>query len=170
MQLTVVVPEHLIREAPVAYAMLRQAPRVWTEREGETVLCACAFPDLPGQVSAAVQLLAELVQLREVRAWIGDQPVRSLTKLWSTALCYRTSLREPDARAYCSRQATRVGGEAGCARGTCEVRCPFICVRCLQVVREQGAMPAPDQWRAIARQAEVDWCPNLDLPPPGSTG
>jgi hypothetical protein len=38
-------------------------------------------------------------------------------------------------------------------------------MRCLQVVREIGASPVCAQLKAIAIQAEAEWCPNLKMPP-----
>jgi hypothetical protein len=96
-----------------------------------------------------------------VRATINRREIANLTKFWSALICYRESLWEENPQTHCARQANRVGDEAGCPVRTCHARCPFICARCLQVVREQGAVQVAEQLRQIAERAEVDWCPNL---------
>jgi hypothetical protein len=103
-------------------------------------------------------------ELPDVQVSINDRPVESLTKCLSVLRCYHESLTELDLQAHCARQVTRIGDVGSCPDRACVSHCQFICMRCLEVVREIGAPPVRAQLKAIAIQAEVEWCPNLRMP------
>ena len=164
MRLSVSIPETKAANFSAARILAQLAPVFEIAGEGEARTFLASYPDLPKDLDLAVRLIGEIISLPNVQATINSRPVASLSKFWSALLCYRDSLGEHDKQAYCARQADRVGEAAGCPAWTCQARCPFICTRCLQVVRREGAPPVSDQLKAIAVLAEVDWCPNLRLP------
>ena len=166
MYLTVWLPESAVVAAPAALAAARFAPifhRI-DKGEGGAKAYLAVFADLPVGLDVALRLIGEIVDLPDVRMGINGRRVVSVTKFWNALLCYRDSLWEQDKEDYCARQADRVGEAAGCPVWTCQARCQFICACCFQVVRKSGAPPVADQLREIALQAEVEWCPNLQLP------
>jgi len=110
------------------------------------------------------RLIGAASELPDVQASIDERPVKSLMKFLSALRCYRESLVELDPQAHCTRQAARIGDAGSCPDRACVAHCQFICMRCLQVVREIGAPPIRSQLKAIAIQAEVEWCPNLRMP------
>jgi hypothetical protein len=165
MQLTVRIPESDTERCPTARILAMLAPDFHTEGEGRERVYVAAFADLTADLDPAARLIGEAINLAGLRVTVDGRPVGNLTKFWSALLCYRDSLREPDPRAYCARLATRLSSLSGCPDRACVSHCQFICTRCLGVARETGAPPISIQLREIAMQAEVDWCPNLILPP-----
>jgi hypothetical protein len=123
------------------------------------------FADVSQALDLAVWLIGEVINLPGAHATINGRRIRNLNLFWSALLCYRDSLHAPDPAAYCAQLSTRLGDLSGCPDRGCVSHCQFICTRCLGVARETGAPPISTQLRAIAAQAEVDWCPNLTLPP-----
>jgi hypothetical protein len=110
------------------------------------------------------RLIEAAAELPDVKVSIDDRPVESLTKFLSVLRCYRESLIELDPRAHCARQVARIGDVGSCLDRACVSHCQFICMRCIQVVLVIGAPPIRAQLKAIAIQAEVEWCPNLRMP------
>ncbi len=160
--LTVRIPETEEALLSAALPLAHLAPCYQLiEAEGATRAHVAHFPDLSSEIYQAARLIGEVLSLPRVSVTINARSVVNLSKFLSTLLCYGESLGEQDKEAYCARQADRVGEAAGCPVWTCHVRCPFICARCLQVVRNAGATPVEEQLKAIAVLAEVDWCPNL---------
>jgi hypothetical protein len=159
--LSVWIPASATASCPSAPLLARLAPVFRTEGEGELLAYIANYPALPQHLESAVRLVGEVVNLPAVRLWINGRRVGSLTKFWSALLCYADSLREPDPRAYCLRKSARLSDVSGCPAETCVSHCQFICTRCLAVTRETEAPPVSVQLRAIALQAEVEWCPNL---------
>lgn len=164
MGLTVWIPESRASAFPSLLGSARSAPVFRHVSDGTTASYVAAFPDLPQSLDVAVRLLGETVNCPDVQVTVNGRRVANLIKFWSALICYRDSLAEGNPFAYCSRQAARVSEEAGCPDQACLSHCPFICTRCLQVVRESGAPPVKTQVRDIAVRAEVEWCPNLRLP------
>jgi hypothetical protein len=119
------------------------------------------FPDLSLSFDLVERLIDAAVELPGVQVSIDERPVESLMKFLSVLRCYRESLTELDPQAHCARQAARISDVGSCPDRACVSHCQFICMRCLQVVREIGAPPVRAQLKAIAIQAEVEWCPNL---------
>ena len=121
------------------------------------------FPDLSLSFDLVERLIEAAAELPDVHVSIDERPIESLMKFLSVLRCYRESLAELDSQAYCARQAARIGDVGSCPDRACVSHCQFICMRCLQVVREIGAPPIRAQLKAIAIQAEVEWCPNLRM-------
>jgi hypothetical protein len=121
------------------------------------------FPDLSLSFDLVERLIEAAAELPDVEVSIDERPVKSLTKFLSALRCYRESLAEIEPLAHCARQAARIGDVGSCPDRACVAHCQFICMRCLQVVREIGAPPICAQLKAIAVQAEVEWCPNLRM-------
>lgn len=167
MHLQVRIPESETAAAPVARILARLAPDFHAEGEGKALAHVATFPNLPDYLDVAVRLIGEAINLPGVQMTVNARPVVNPTKFWSAPLCYRDSLAELDPKAYCARLSARLGSVSGCPDRTCVSHCQFICTRCFGVVRETGAPPVSAQLREIAQQAEVEWCPNLKLPPSG---
>lgn len=165
MDLSIWIPESDDMAAQAALSLARQAPacRILTGQGARRTHLA-VFADLPRSLDLAVRLFGEAINLPAVRATINGRPVENLTKFWTALICYHESLGEQDPQAYCLRRTGRLGKIDGCPDRACLTHCQFICTRCLQIVRESGALPASAQLQTIARQAEVEWCPNLTLP------
>ena len=163
--LTVRIPETEEALLSAALPLAHLAPRYQLiGREGALRVHVAHFPDLPSEIYQAARLIGEVLSLPQVSVTVNSRSVVNLSKFLSALLCYGESLGEQDKGAYCARQADRIGEAAGCPVWTCQARCPFICARCLQLVRNAGAPPVEEQLKTIAVLAEVDWCPNLKLP------
>lgn len=164
MRLLVRVPEADVLAQPALLRLIRAASSKTNDDDGAREYVA-TLEDFPAMVDLAVRLVEEVGRIGNARVTMNDRPVANLTKLTSTLLCYRDSLLASDPRAYCARQAARVGDAGGCPdqNQTCVSQCQFICARCFQVAREKGMPPVAEQLRDIAVQAEVEWCPNLRL-------
>jgi hypothetical protein len=165
MRLTVGVPESEAAATPAILRLIRAASAWQVEAEEEGPVYVAVFDEFPRSLDPVIQLLDAASDLSRVQVSIDGRQVANVTELWSVLLCYQESLGEQNKEAYCARRAGQVGEAAGCPVRTCVVRCPFICARCFQVVRERGGLPMIEQLRHIAIQAEVEWCPNLRLPP-----
>jgi len=163
MHLSVRIPQPQAEASPAILSLVRAAP-IHVEGEGKAKAYVATFANLPQSLDLAVRLIGEAVNLPDALVTIDGRQVANLTRFWSVLICYRDSLTEPDAEAYCLRRSARVSDVSGCPDRTCLSHCQFICTRCLQLVHESGAPPVSAQLLAIARQAEVDWCPNLRLP------
>lgn len=163
MHLSVRISQPKVEASPAILNLVRAAP-IHVEGEGKAKAYVATFANLPHSLDLAVRLIGEVVDLPDALVVMNGRRVANLTRFWSVLICYRDSLREPDPEAYCLRRSARVSDVSGCPDRTCLSHCQFICTRCLQVIRESGAPPVSAQLLAIARQAEVDWCPNLRLP------
>ena len=148
---------------PLVLSLARSAPVFRTETEGRTPAYLAIFPDLSLSFDLVERLIEAAVELPSAQVSINERPVESLTKFLSVLRCYQESLAELDPQAYCARQAARIGDVGSCPDRACVSHCQFICMRCIQVVREIGAPPVHAQLKAIAIQAEVEWCPNLRM-------
>lgn len=164
MRLALRIPQSESETLPLVLSLARSAPVFRTETEGRTSAYLAIFTDLSLSLDLVERLIGAASELPDVQVSIDERPVKSLTKLLSALRCYRESLAELDSQAYCARQAARVDDVGSCPDRACVSHCQFICMRCLQVVREIGAAPVRAQLKAIAIQAEVEWCPNLKLP------
>lgn len=165
MRLNLWLPEKELREVPAALNLARVAPvfRQAMSDAGERGYVA-EFSDMLESLHVVVLLIEHAVKLTRVRITVNDRPVARPIQFWSALLCYWESLAETDPRAYCLRRSARLSDVSGCPNQACLSHCQFICTRCLGVVHERGAPPVGIQLLDIARQAEVDWCPNLKLP------
>jgi hypothetical protein len=159
--LTISIPEAQLIEAPAVLRLIRMATACEVEADERGPLYVALFDDFPQSVDLVARLIEAADDLRDVCITVDARPVVSRTKFYNTLLCYRDSLMASDPSAYCAGKAARIGDAGGCPDRACVSHCQFICTRCFQVTREQGMAPVMDQLRAIAVQAEVDWCPNL---------
>ena len=167
MRLTIAIPEAQAVEAPAVLRLIRMAPACDVEAQEQGPAYVARFDDFPQSVDLVARLVEGACDLRDVLITVDARPVLSRTKFYNALLCYRESVNVPDPEAYCARQASRVGEAGGCPDRACVSHCQFICSRCLGVARERGAPPISVQLWEIARQAEVDWCPNLRIPKSG---
>ncbi len=164
MRLTLRIPQSESEALPLVLGLARSAPTFRSETEGRTPAYMAIFPDLSLSFDLVERLIGAAAELPDVQMSIDERPVESLTKFLSVLRCYHESLAELDPQAHCARQAAKIGDAASCPDRDCVSHCQFICTRCLQVVREIGAPPIHAQLKAIAKQAEVEWCPNLRMP------
>jgi len=164
MRLALRIPQSESETLPLVLSLARSAPVFRTETEGRTPAYLAIFPDLSLSFDLVERLIGAASELPDVQVSIDERPVNSLMKFLSALRCYRESLSELDPLAHCARQAARIGDAGSCPDRACVSHCQFICTRCLQVVREIGAPPVRAQLKAIAIQAEVEWCPNLRMP------
>jgi hypothetical protein len=164
MRLALRIPQSESETLPLVLSLARSAPVFRTETEGRTPAYLAIFPDLSLSFDRVERLIGAASELSDVQVSMDERPVNSLTKFLSALRCYRESLAELDPLAHCARQAARIGDAGSCPDRACVSHCQFICTRCLQVVREIGAPPIRSQLKAIAIQAEVEWCPNLRMP------
>ena len=164
MRLALRIPQSESETLPLVLSLARSAPVFRTETEGRTPAYMAIFLDLSLSFDLVERLIGAASELPDVQVSIDERPVNSLTKFLSALRCYRESLAELDPLAHCARQAARIGDAGSCPDRACVSHCQFICTRCLQVVREIGAPPIRSQLKAIAIQAEVEWCPNLRMP------
>jgi hypothetical protein len=164
MRLALRVPNSKSESLPLVLSLYRSAPMFRIETGDRTMAYVAIFPDLSLSFDLVERLIEAAAELPDVHVLIDERPVESLTKFLSVLRCYRESLIELDPHTHCARQVARIGDVGSCPDRACVSHCQFICMRCLQVVREIGAPPVCAQLKAIAIQAEVDWCPNLRLP------
>lgn len=164
MRLALRIPQSESETLPLVLSLARSAPMFRTEMEGRTPAYTAIFPDLSLSFDLVERLIGAAAELPDVRVAIDERPIKGLTKFLNALRCYRESLADLDPQAHCARQAARIGDAGSCPHRACVSHCQFICMRCLQVVQEIGALPIRSQWKAIAIQAEVEWCPNLKLP------
>lgn len=163
MRLSIAIPEAQILEAPAVLQLIRKARTSDIEADDQGPTYVAYFEDLLQSVDVVAQLIWETADPYGIRITIDGRPVESPVKFYNALLCYRESLGAPDAAVYCAQQAARVGDAGECPDRACLSHCQFICSRCVGVSRERGAPPISVQLQGIARQAEVDWCPNLRL-------
>ena len=164
MRLVLRIPQSESETLPLVLSVARSAPMFRTETEGRTPTYVAIFPDLSLSFDLVERLIGAAAELPDVQVSIDERPIKGLTKFLSALRCYRESLADLNPQAHCARQAARIGDAGSCPDRACVSHCQFICTRCLQVVREIGAPSIRAQLKAIAIQAEVEWCPNLRMP------
>ncbi len=163
MRLTLRIPQSESETLPLVLSLARSAPKFQTETEGRSPVYLTTFPDLSLSFDLVERLIGAASELPDVQVSIDGRLVEGLTKFLNVLRCYRESLAVLDPQGHCASRAARVGEAGGCPDRTCVSHCQFICSRCLGVAREPGAPSISVQLREIARQAEVDWCPNLRM-------
>jgi len=161
-RLSIAIPEAQVVDAPALLRRIRMAQVSDIEADDDQgpTYVAC-FEDFPQSVDVVAQLIWESADPNGIRITIDGRPVASPVKFYNALLCYRESLGAPDAAAYCAQQAARVGDAGECPDRACLSHCQFICSRCVGLLRDRDAPPISTQLLELARQAEVDWCPNL---------
>lgn len=163
MRLVLRIPQSESETLPLVLSLARSAPKFRLETDGRSPAYMAIFPDLSLSFDLVERLIVAASELPDIQGSIDGRPVEGLTKFLNVLRCYRESLAVLDPQAHCASRAARVGDVGGCPDRTCVSHCQFICSRCLGVARELGAPPISVQLREIARQAEVDWCPNLRM-------
>lgn len=163
MHLALRIPQSESETLPLVLSLARSAPMFRIEMEGRTPAYTAIFPNLSLSFDLVERLIGAAAELPDVQVSIDERPVEGLTKFLNVVRCYRESLTDLDPQSYCARQAARIGDAGSCPDRACVSHCQFICSRCLGVAHERGAPPIAVQLREIARQAEVDWCPNLRI-------
>ena len=164
MRLALQIPHSKSEALPLVLSLCRSAPMFRTETEGRISMSTAIFPDLSLSFDLVERLIEAAAELPDVQVSIDDRPIESLTKFLSVLRCYREIFTELDPQTHCARQVARIGDVGICPDRSCVSHCQFICMRCLQVVREIDAPPVRAQLKTIAIQAEVEWCPNLRMP------
>jgi hypothetical protein len=164
-RLTIAIPEARLLEAPAVLRLIRMAQSSDMEADDQGPAYVACFEDLPQSVDVIAQLIWESADPNGIRISIDGRSIASPVKFYNALLCYRESLGAPDAAAYCAQRAERVGDAGECPDRMCLSHCQFMCSRCVGLARERGAPPISVQLQGqgIARQAEVDWCPNLRI-------
>ena len=169
MRLSIAIPEAQLLEAPAVLQLIRKAQAFDMEADDDQGPTYVAyFEDFPQSVDVVAQLIWESADPNGVRITVDGRPVASPVKFYNALLCYRESLGAPDPAAYCAQQTAQVAEAGECPDRACLSHCPFMCSRCVGVSRERGALPILVQLQGIARQAEVDWCPNLRIAKPNA--
>lgn len=163
MRLTIAIPEAQLVQAPAALRLIRMAQASDMEADDQGPAYVACFEDFPQSVDVITHLIWESADPNGIHITIDGRPVVSPIKFYNTLLCYQESLGAPDPAVYCAEQAARVGDAGECPDRTCLSHCQFMCSRCVGVSRKPGAPATSLQLQRIARQAEVDWCPNLRI-------
>ena len=157
----VVIPESEAEALSQALILARKAPILETRRDGQGSTQTAIFPDLDASLATVVPLIGELTNVPGARVTINEREVSSLNRFWTALLCYRESLAEPNPHDHCLRFSARLNEFGGCPDQTCLSPCQFLCTRCIGLTTGKGGRSLESQLRDLARQAEVDWCPNL---------
>jgi len=139
------------------------APACEVEAGEEGPTYVAFFDDFPTSADRVARLIEEAWDLREVRMTLDGRSIGSRINFYVVLLCYCQSLNAPDQVTYCLQQSAKVGPDRGCTDRSCVSHCQFMCSRCIGLSRYRRARPIPLQLAEIARQAEVDWCPNLRI-------
>ncbi|NGZ08030.1 MAG: hypothetical protein CV088_01410 [Nitrospira sp. LK70] len=168
MRLSIAIPEAQVVEAPALLRLVRMAPTCDVEAGEQGVLYIALFEDFPKSAELVVRLIEKAWDLRDVLIRLDGRSVRSRINFYVALLCYRRSLDAPDPVAHCLRQSAKVRPDGGCPDRSCLSNCQFICSRCAGVSRGRHTGPVPMQLMELARNAEVDWCPNLRIEKSGA--
>lgn len=163
MRLTIAIPESHLVAAPAVLRLIRMAQASDMEADDQGPSYVARFEDFPQSADVVACLIEWVWDLQDIRITVDGRSVVSPVKFYNALLCYQESLGAPDTAAYCAQQAAKVGDAGACPDRACLFHCQFICSRCLGLARERGAPPISVQLQGIARQAEVDWCPNLRI-------
>ena len=163
LRLSVAVPESDTEAFLTAIGLARRAPIFETFGTGAERSYRATFTDVIQSLDVVIRLVGELSWCQGAHATINDRKVMSLTRFWSALICYQESLEEQNPLDHCLRQSARVSDVSGCPDRSCVTHCQFICTRCLELAVESGSPPIATQLWAMARRAEMDWCPNLNF-------
>ncbi len=163
MHLSIAIPEAQAVDAPTLLKLIRMAPACDAEADEQGAEYVAFFEDFPASVGIVARLIEEAWDLRDVQITLEGRPVVSRINFYAALRCYQESLGAPDAKAYCLQQAEKVGADRGCPEQSCQSHCRFICSRYVGLSRDRGAPPIASQLLEMARRAEVDWCPNLQI-------
>ena len=162
-RLSIAIPEAQALEAPALLRLVRMAPACEIEAGEQGALYVALFDDFPTSAEIVARVIEEAWDLRNVHITVDGRPVLRRINFYIALLCYRKSLDAPDAAAYCRKRSAEIDADRGCPDRSCVSHCQFICSRCVGLARDRGGTAMFAQLQEIARQAEVDWCPNLRI-------
>ncbi len=154
-------PATACEEAPALAALARRASKFSVIGEGDRASYEATLNDVSESLDEAIRLVGEAQNCPDARVTVGGRPVSSLPRFLSTLLCFRESLGEPDPYRHCLRHSARLNQFSGCPDQSCLSPCQFLCTRCLGLAQGKSGAVLVAQLKDFARQAEVDWCPNL---------
>ncbi len=163
MRLSIAIPEAQAVDAPALLRLVRMAPSHDIGANEQGPVYVALFENFPDSAETVAMLIEEAWDLHDVRIMLEDRPVGSRAKFYLALRCYQESLNSPDAEAYCRQQAEKVGRDGERPDQLCVSHCQFICSHCVGLGREWGGSALLAHLRDIARQAEVDWCPNVRI-------
>lgn len=158
-----VIPESEAEAFSHALVLARKAPILEFKGDGKGKTQTAIFPDLTDSLAVVVPLIGELTNLPGARVTVDEREVSSLTRFWTALICYQESLDEPNPHEHCLRFSARLNQFGGCPDQTCLSPCQFLCTRCIGLTQGKSGASLEAQLKDLARQAEVDWCPNLGL-------
>ena len=161
-----VIPESEAEAFSHALVLARKAPILGTKVEGAGKTLTATFPDLTASLALVVPLVGELTNLPGARVTIDEREVSSLPRFWTALICYQESLAETNPHEHCLRFSARLNQFGGCPDQTCLSPCQFLCTRCIGIAQGKSGAFLEAQLQELARQAEVDWCPNLGFSSP----
>lgn len=164
LRLSVALPESDTEAFLTAIGLARRAPVFETLGSGTERSFRATFPDAFQALDVVIRLIGEASQCQGVRVTIDEREIASLPRFWSALICYQESLAEPNPHDHCLRFSARLTEFGGCPDQECLSPCQFLCTRCVSLAKEKGGRSIQAQLADLARQAEVDWCPNLTLP------
>lgn len=159
--LTIRFPAAACEVAPALLVLARRAAQFRASGTGVAASYEAAFSNVTESLDPVIELVGEAQKSSDVTVMVDGRGVSSLTRFWSTLLCYRESLGESDPHHHCLRHSARLNQFSGCPDQACLSPCQFLCTRCLGLARGKGGPALVIQLQDLARQAEVDWCPNL---------
>jgi hypothetical protein len=163
LRLSLVLPESDSEAFLTAIGLARRAPIFETFGTGTERSFRATFTDMARSLDVVIRLIGEASRCQGAHATIDEREVASLTRFWSALICYQESLAEPNPHEHCLRFSAKLNQFSGCPDQTCLSPCQFLCTRCLGFVNDQKGRSIRAQLTDLARQAEVDWCPNLGL-------
>lgn len=143
--------------------LAKRAPSFALEEEEGRKAVISVFPRLPEAIDLALHLIEESLRIPGAWASVNTRRMPSLHRLKARIECYRESLAAPSPELHCFRKAAQHNLLVGCLNPSCPVPCQFVCASCRADMVGKMAPPDPLQLDRLAREAEVDWCPNLHL-------
>ncbi len=162
--LIVHLPYGVDEDSARALSLAQRAPSFTVEWTGHRRMAVAIYSSLPNGLNEAVQLVGESVRLPGAWASLNAKPLSSLTGLWQRLSCFQDSLRAPDAARYCHERSALFHQLVDCAAQRCPVSCQFMCRPCLTQELANQRASHTERWRLAAVSAEIDWCPQLQLP------
>lgn len=164
MRLSIAIPEAQLLEAPAVLQLIRKAQACDMEADDDQGPTYVAyFEDFPQSVDVITQLIEESRDPHRIRITVDGRPVLDPVTFYQSLLCHRASHRASDPVDYCIQQSARGDLDGGCPDQSCVSHCPFICSQCVGIRSHRDAPPTPTRVLEMARQADVDWCPNLRI-------
>ncbi len=163
MRLSIAIPEAQILAAPAVLRLIRMAQASDMESDDQGPAYVAYFEDLLQSVDVVRQLIEECRDPYGIRITVDERQVTDPVTFYQILLCHRASFRASDPVDYCLQQSAQGDEDGGCPDQSCVSHCPFICSQCVGVRSHRDAPPIPTRFLEMARQADVDWCPNLRI-------